>query len=137
MTRPTSWFAMIAIALVSGVVGCKGDSKHGTISGVVTLDGQPLKSGLIRFIPADGQTASADAVIADGKFTTTAPIGEKQVWISAPKVVGKRKAYNTPDSPTVDIVEELLPKEYNAASKLKLNVTADSQQTAYDLKSGK
>jgi hypothetical protein len=107
------------------------------VSGTVTLDGLPLKSGLIRFNPADGQTASADATITDGQFTATVPIGEKQVWISAPKVVGKRKAYDTPDSPTVDIVQELLPAEYNATSNVKIVVTAGSQTAAYNLKSKK
>ena len=134
---PATCLALIVIALVGCVLGCKGDSKHGTADGTVTLDGKPLKSGLIRFVPADGQTASADATITDGEFTATVPIGQKQVWISAPKVVGKRKAYATPDSPTVDIVEELLPPQYNTTSKITLDVTAGSQQPTYDLKSGK
>ena len=112
--------------------------KHGTVEGRVTLDGQPLKTGIIRFVPADGQTASADAQITDGKFTAKVPVGEKKVSISAPKVVGQRKMYNTPESPTIDTIEELLPAQYNAQSTLTLTVTSGSQQPpTFDLKSGK
>jgi hypothetical protein len=138
MKRTASvYLLLITVPLSSFGLGCSGDSKHGSLTGTVTLDGEPLKSGLIRFIPADGRTASADATITDGKFTATVPIGEKQIWISAPKVVGKQKAYNTPDSPTVDVVEELLPAEYNVASTLKLTVTATKLQPTYDLKKHK
>jgi hypothetical protein len=128
---------LMVLSLTFSVGGCTGDSQHGTVSGTVTLNGKPLKSGLIRFIPVGGQTASADATITDGKFTAIVPIGEKQVWVSAPKVVGQRKTSDRPDSPMVDIVDELLPVEYNAASKMTLSVTAGSQTKSYDLKSGK
>jgi hypothetical protein len=119
------------------VAGCTKDAEHGTVSGSVTLDGAPLKSGLVRFVPADGLTASADAQVVDGKFSAIMPIGEKKVSISAPKVVGKRKMYDTPDSPTVDKVEELLPAQYNSASKLTLAVKSGNQEQDYKLKSGK
>jgi hypothetical protein len=107
------------------------------VKGDVTLDGQPLKSGVIRFAAADGRTASAEALIADGKYSADMPTGKKQILVSSPKVIGKRKAYETPDSPTVDIVQEVLPEKYNAKSELTLTVTAGSQQKNYDLKSSK
>jgi hypothetical protein len=125
------------VACCSLVFGCTGDTKNGTVSGTVTLDGEPLAKGVIQFVPADGRTASAQAIIEDGKFSAKVPIGEKRISISASKVVGKRKMYDTPDSPMVDKVEELLPAQYNSASKLTLNVTAGTQEPTYDLKSGK
>jgi hypothetical protein len=117
--------------------GCAGDPNHGRVSGAVTLDGQPLKSGIIHFVPADGQTASADAQVEDGKFSAKVPIGAKKVSISAPKVVGKRKMYDTPDSPMVDKVEELVPAQYNSASTLTLDVKPGNQTQNYELKSSK
>jgi hypothetical protein len=63
------------------------------------------------------------------------PVGEKKVSISAPKVTGKRKMYDTPDSPTVDVVEELLPPQYNRQSTLTLTVKPGKQEQTYDLKS--
>ena len=54
--------------LIGLTLGCSADSGLGTLTGTVTLDGEPLKSGVIRFAPTDGHTATADAVIQDGKI---------------------------------------------------------------------
>jgi hypothetical protein len=116
--------------------GCSSDNSHGIIDGTVTFDGAPLFDGLIRFIPTDGQTASADATIASGEFTAKVPVGEKRVTISAPKVVGKRKMYETPDSPTVNVVEELLPERYNVQSELMITVKPGQQDAEFPLTSG-
>jgi hypothetical protein len=101
----------------------------------VTLDGEPLKSGVIRFVPADGQTATADSMITDGKYSASVPPGEKQISISSPKVTGQRRVYETPDSPTVDTVQELVPAKYNAKTELTLTVNAGSQEKDFPLKS--
>ena len=77
-------------------------------SGETNTLGAPLKEGVIRFVPVDGQTPTADAPIVNGRFSATVPVGKKRVEISAPRVVGKRKMYDTPDSPVVDDVAELL-----------------------------
>jgi hypothetical protein len=114
------------------LVGCSEGSKA-TVSGKVTLDGAPLKEGLIRFLPADGKSQNADAPIKDGQYTATMPPGEKRVEISAPKVVGKTKMM--PDSPPVDEIAELLPARYNTSSDLKLTVKAGSQGKDYELTS--
>ena len=73
---------IVAIAAFVAILsGCSADSKHGAVSGTVTLDGQAIKTGVIRFVPVDGRTATADAAIADGKFTANVPPGEKRVEI--------------------------------------------------------
>lgn len=115
--------------------GCSGESQLAVVEGNVTLDGQPLTTGIIRFVPVDGQTPSADATITDGKFSAQVPPGEKRITFSAPKVVSQRKMYDTPDSPTVDVVEELLPPKYHAQSKLTLNVESKNEPAQFDLTS--
>jgi hypothetical protein len=133
------YLVMLSFSIVSVLVaaGCSTDSSHGTVSGTVTLDDGPLEKGLIRFVPADGQTATADATIENGVFTARVPVGEKRITISAPKVVGKRKVYETPDSPTVDVVQELLPERYNVRSELTFTVEAGNQEQDFALNSGK
>jgi hypothetical protein len=121
--------------LIGFSLGCSTEVKHGTVSGTVTLDGQPLKSGTIRFDSADGRTAAADASIADGKFNLTLPPGDKHVSITSPKVIGKKKMYDTPDSPVYDVTEELLPKRYNAQSTLTMTVAAGAQEKEFSLTS--
>jgi hypothetical protein len=128
---------LLLLIAVFALVGCSSDNNQGTVHGTVTLDGKPLASGLVRFDPVDGQTASADAAITDGSFTATMPVGEKRVSVSAPKVVGKRKMYDTADSPTVDVVEELLPPRYNSQSELSITVKAGRQDAEYPLTSVK
>jgi hypothetical protein len=39
-------------------------------------------------------------VSRSGKFSSEVPIGESKVEIRVPKVVGKKKLYDTPDSPS-------------------------------------
>ena len=126
----------LAIVIVSGsFAGCSAKSNVGTVSGTIKLDGAPLKSGLVRFMPVDGKTASADAKIVDGKYSAEVPPGEKKLSFSSPKVVGQKKMYDTPDSPMIDITEEMLPAKYNSKSEEKMTVTAGSQTKDFELSS--
>ena len=125
----------LALVIAAAAAGCSG-SGPATVEGTVTLNGEPLKEGVVTFVPAD-PTASgtAGAPIKDGKFRAEVPRGEMRVQISAPKVVGKRKAYDTPDSPVVDIVDELIPARYNVQTQLKVTVTSSGQKETFELTS--
>ncbi|MFO0808562.1 MAG: hypothetical protein U0746_08065 [Gemmataceae bacterium] len=119
-------FALIAILAAAGCGG--GGDKPGVVRGEVTLDGKPLASGLIRFVPSDGKTGTADAKIVDGRFVAEkVPPGAKRVEISAAKVTGRQKAYDTPDSPVVETTVELLPAKYNVKSELTMTVKPGEQ----------
>jgi hypothetical protein len=132
MTCPRGLFA----ALIVIVAGCSSeDVTKGTVTGEVTLDGQPLKTGLIRFVPADGKTPTADATITDGKFSAVVPLGEKKVEINAPKVVGKLKMYDTPDSPVVEQTKDMIPQQYNVRSTLTMTVQKGTQEKKFELTS--
>lgn len=124
--------ALSALALLSG---CSTGPPMGTITGEVTLDGQPLKEGRIAFLPVDGERPTAGTTITDGKFETKAPVTKMRVEINANKVIGKRKAYDTPQSPVADEVVELIPTRYNIESELSLDVQKGSQTVKYDLES--
>ena len=58
-----------------------------------------------------------------------------KVELHGNKVVGKRKSYDTPESPWEDDVAELLPTKYNSKSDLTLEVKKGNQDVKYDLKS--
>ena len=123
MTYPTREVVVFGLFLsLACAGGCSAEAGKATVSGEVTLDGKPLKEGVIRFVPADGNSPTADAAIVDGSYQATVPVGAKRVEISAPKVVGKRKMYNTPQSPWVDEVAELIPALYNVKSILTAEV---------------
>jgi hypothetical protein len=123
------------LLLAATLVGCSAEKGGGTVKGSVTLDGQPLPAGRILFVAVDQATPAAEGAITAGQFETLVPPGEKRVEIRAPKVTGKKKMYDTPDSPTVDTVVELLPAKYNVNSELKLTVDGSEQEQKFDLQS--
>ena len=133
--RSLSKAAPLLLVSLAIAAGCSQQTSQGTVTGTVTLNGQPLPAGEIRFVPADGQSATAGGTISGGKFTVAVPPGDKKVQISAPKVTGKKKMYETPDSPTVDIVEELLPPRYNVQTELTLTVGNGTQEEKFELQS--
>lgn len=127
--------AFAALFLVS-MMGCGGPTE-GTVSGTVTLDGEPLKDGIIRFEPTDGKSNPVDAPVSNGKYLVRLVPGTAKVVIRANKVVGKTKMYDTPDSPTVDKVVELIDMPFNDASTLTLTVIAGPQTKDWEVKKRK
>lgn len=124
-----------AFILTVMFAGCSSKPAGGTVKGKVALDGQPLATGRILFVAVDQGSPSVEAAITAGLFEALVPPGEKRVEIRAPKVTGKKKMYDTPDSPTVDTVVELLPAKYNVNSELKMTVDGTAQEQKFDLQS--
>jgi hypothetical protein len=136
MTCPLRRVIVLGLLLgLAGAGGCSADTGKGTVRGEVTLDGQPLKDGRIWFVPEDNQSPPVDTAIVDGRFRLAMPVGPKRVRISASKVVGKRRMYDTPNSPVVDEIKELLPARYNDRSELTMTVQPGVQDKRFDLKS--
>lgn len=115
------------------LIGCSGSKTHGTVNGTVTLDGEPLSEGTVRFVPTEGDSQTASAIITDGQFVAEVPIGTVRMEYSAPKVMGKQSMI--PGGPEVDIVGELLPARYNLRSELTMNVELGKNAYEIDLQS--
>ena len=62
-------------------------------------------------------------------------MGSKCGLGGAPKVIGKKKIYPTPNSPEMPITVEALPAQYNEKTKLQLDVKGSKIEKDYDLKS--
>ncbi len=125
-------FCMLSLLIFT--VGCGPEPKTTPVSGTVTVDGEPAKSGSISFIPVDGMTAVTGGVIEDGKYACEAPLGESKVEIRVPKVVGKKKLYDTPDSPVQELLAEALPEKYNEKSELRFTGVKGKNEKAFDLR---
>ena len=130
---PTRTRLLMGIAVVL-IVGCQRGPAKGLVKGSVTLDGKPLDAGIVRFVPIDGKGAASTAPVAEGAFQLDVEIGPKKVEFSAPKVMGTYKVYDTPESPTANNVEELLPTRYNVATELTLEVKKGEQAASFELK---
>src|SRR5438105_4877241 len=73
--------ALVACACVLWLVGC-GESK-GTVNGVVTFNGEPVKSGMVAFVKSDGPLVREGAVITNGTFHASLSPGEYKIELNA------------------------------------------------------
>jgi hypothetical protein len=126
--RAAAWAGLTVLL----AAGC-GRAGKGTVTGRVTLDGNPVEKGTVQFFPLDGKGQTAHAPIRGGMFTAEVPVGVKRVEINAPRVAGQRPAYDTPDSPLVDVYRETIPTKYNAQSELRTEVKAGRNEADFPL----
>jgi hypothetical protein len=122
--------------LVVMLAGCGGGGGPplGTVSGFVSLDGEPLKEATVTFAPASGRP-SQGMTDGEGRFTLDytpgrpgAVIGEHRVRISTEGYVQR------PDG-TVEERKERVPAAYNARSTLTATVQAGGNDCSFDLRS--
>jgi hypothetical protein len=126
------------------IVGCSSGTgpNRVEIAGVVTIDGTPIGSGQIVFIP-DGGTEGiySGGEIVDGKFAipkTKGPTsGNYLVRITGYRSTGKKvsegSGSESPDQ-LVDEIEQYVPESYNKNSKLMIDLqTADRKNLRFDL----
>ena len=131
-------FQQACLGLIfAGLLGCgTGNSIEVVrVTGRVTLDDQPLEKGLIQFLPTDGNGSSAASEIRQGEYQADVQVGSKRIEVTSPKVIGQQKAYDTPDSPVIDLLKERIPAEYNVQSQLKANVSRQQKSFDFSLKS--
>jgi hypothetical protein len=128
---------VLALGLAVAAAGCSGKPPKAQVHGTVKLDGKPLADGSIEFFPVGAAGQSAGAAIKDGAYQVEASVGEMRVSINGTEVVGKQKAYDTPESPMIDIVRNAIPAKYNAKSELKATLVAGPNEANFDLQGEK
>lgn len=122
-------------------IGCEQDGLT-PVSGKVMLDGAPVKSGTISFLPTGLTGNSAAAEIVDGKYTVRVSGGEMFVRFSSlreptPEEIEARKKnpmFERSMSP-VDGPIEAMPAKFNNQSTMKASITGPNQNLDFDLKS--
>ncbi|MEM7557861.1 MAG: hypothetical protein AAF394_01935, partial [Planctomycetota bacterium] len=68
-------FIVLACVLLAGCGGTDGPPRA-AVEGTVTLDGKPLATGMVRFVPKDGTPGQKVSVsIEAGKFSVSAEHG--------------------------------------------------------------
>lgn len=140
-------FALFLVA--SAAIGCGGKSgpEKAVVSGKVTLDGAPVETGSIAFIPTGATKGPvAGAVIEQGTYRTSPGggpvIGAHRVEITAHRpgkgapaagavgaTAGPSAAAATPN------LEAYIPKQYNKESTLTLDVKSGKNEQDFELKS--
>ena len=145
----------VSLALVAGVLSFVAGCGSGVrpiagsvgVSGTVTLNGQPLEQGMVRFAPESGGKAQpATGQIKNGKFTmlTTASspgvvVGKYKVSIisNKPFAPPALKPGTPPDPKAKFEPESLVPTKYNdiKTSGLEADVTAAVTSLTFALRS--
>jgi hypothetical protein len=128
-------FAIVCSALLlSCISGCGAESNVAFITGTISIDGNPTDKGSISFIPVNGQGPTAGTEFKEGKYASQAALGECKVEVRVSKIVGKKKLYDTPDSPVQDLMEEVLPAKFNEATELRIEIKKGTNTKNWDLK---
>jgi hypothetical protein len=132
------WRSFLLLALLAPAPGCGGNVA--TIKGDVTLDGKPVETGTITFVPIEGTPGSgARAQVAKGVYSIdsamgTAP-GTYRVEITARRKTGKKIPVGSPApvGTMADEEVEALPARYNKSSTLKEVLKAGANPVNFPL----
>jgi hypothetical protein len=121
-------------AVLGFVVGC-GSQATGTITGTVTLDGAPVKAGMIVFIPADGIPRHGD-IQPDGSYRVdNVPVGDAIVVINPPPVEDPNRHMRIKeqkDAPPAAPVAPPFPTKYWEMSTSDLRCPVKAGNNVYE-----
>lgn len=125
----------LAVTLFVATSGCSSGIKKVTVSGTVSYKGQPLQSGILKFVGPEG-SYSAASVQPDGTFTVTDVVpGEIKVGImESPAGYGSSSGDKKgPARPSA--AASSLPQKYREpeTSDLKYTITSDTKDLRIDI----
>jgi hypothetical protein len=119
--RTSSCKTLLALAVVTAcAAGCSKPAglDKVVVRGTVTLDGQPISNGEIRFVPAPGTAGPiSGGPIKDGAYVAEGrggvPLGEHRVEIKAYRAMAKGPGQSASANPEGGPAEQYLDKRYN------------------------
>ena len=113
----TLLFALIAAG------GCsEGGPRRYPVSGTVTLDGQPVPEGRVRFVDPDMKQDADVGKITDGAFSFRSTPGPRRVQIMVPRETGELSDRGAP------LYEEAVASEFSGdQSRLLVEVRTDGK----------
>ncbi len=121
--------------LAAMIVGCGGSGPATvSVSGSVTVDGEPVPEGTIYFRDQDGGNSYAGK-IRDGQYEAKVTPGGKTVEIIGYREVPGKVREDNPGEKT-PVRQMYIPKQYNRESTLQLELPTNpnKQQEDFDLK---
>ena len=137
MLKSVAGVGLLMIALMLQV-GCGPSGPEiARVQGTVTMDGKPLPSAIIMFVPVGGRP-SVSETDANGKYVLEFSGGRKGAipGINRVEINTGRLAYEK-DGKNYPAVKESVPVQYNRLTTLEFNVEAGKNNTAdFAIKSG-
>ncbi|MCE9632066.1 MAG: hypothetical protein K8S94_15300 [Planctomycetia bacterium] len=129
---------MLLLAAVSST-GCGRGSGRTGVEGIVAVDGAPLETGAIRFVPEeDTKGPTAGGEISNGRFSISAaggPLpGAYRVEITASRP-GTLKVLDEVSGQMVAVSRQYLPEHYNDRSTLRVDIRQGGPPLEFRLES--
>lgn len=93
---------LVAVCLLAGCGRAEKVEMNYPVTGTVRVDGEPLRNGMVSFLPADGKGGGTTAIVQNGDFECGVAPGEKIVGIHD---VQKQRSYENPQSPLTAVVK--------------------------------
>jgi hypothetical protein len=119
----TNCLAVVCLSAIGCGGGPKGNGQPTSkLTGSVTIDGTPVKTGQLQFMPdGGGQALPTSAEIVDGKYTAKdVPRGSVRVMFSIVKETGEM---DTSTSQPFPKVVNIVPQKHRGGEQIQ--VTAD------------
>ncbi|MDR1385319.1 MAG: hypothetical protein LBJ67_15935 [Planctomycetaceae bacterium] len=134
---PRTFFIMILLLLSALFLSGCNKNNFVKVTGKVTVDGVPVQTGSVAFVPVDGQTPVEGAEIKDGVYEAKVPPGEKIVRIRGMKLETGEvyDAVSKTKYPTENAIR-VTPEKYEAEkSPLKVTITRNGELHDFDIPS--
>lgn len=117
---------VLGVSLLFAGCGRQSDSRippRDSVSGVITLDGEPIAKGSITFFSSEDSRRGiqASTSIVDGRYELLVTPGKKMVKIS------------NVEETKPDIFEDLVPVKYNLKTTLEVEVSGENKQFDFQL----
>ena len=128
------------VLLTVALGGCGGAEKlnRAAVAGAVSLDGQPLESGSIQFVPDANQGPTAGASIAGGRYSVEQSkgpmVGKNRVQIRGSRKTGKQIRDRLTGQMVDDLVE-VVPAKYRDDPAFTVEVKSGENVLDFTLKS--
>lgn len=126
---------IVLLAFFASGCGETDAVERASVSGNVTLDGSPVASGQIQFIPTgDTKGPASYGIIKDGGYSIAEKqkgpvVGNALVKINSVRETGEKNDGGEP------IVEEAIPANYNTNTTLKVAIERGENTRDFELKS--
>ena len=132
------WLALLACCALLGCSRVDKGPERGAVRGRVTVDGQPVEQGSIRFTPVQGtKGAVSGAAIENGEYSVSKAMGPV-VGTNLVQITGSRKTGKKITDRLGIMVDErvpMVPEHYNSQSTLIRQVEPGKQVFDFELSS--
>ena len=123
---------------VTVALGCGGSLNTAAVDGSVSVDGVPVESGSITFVPIEGTSGhSAGGVIESGRYSISATdgplIGVNNVAITGRRKTGKKIPVPGTENVMMDETVDVVPARYQTGKELEREILPGTNTLDFDL----